>query len=300
MVKFCDERFLTNQEIARQRAAQAAANAPAPVKAKAVQLPLWPEQVRAVPNGFLRSALFSVTAPGRRPYVDGVPVAAVDGVTISYTGRRLNQGDLDVWESVLHAVRAQELGTRCKITAYTLLQMMGKSDTGPNRETLRTRIERLTAAMVKLKQGRGEYYGHLINHAAKDEITQEWVIEINPKLAGLFAADQFTQIEWAVRSELDGKQLAQWLHGFYASHAQPYPMRVETLHQLCGSEAGDLGDFAKDIRKALKAVADASAAHGEAFDYQVVSGLVTVEKGGSGAQKRHLKKGQKRLAKGAS
>jgi len=26
--------------------------------------------------------------------------------------------------------------------------------------------------------------------------------------------------------------LAQWLHGFYASHAKPFPIKIETLHRL--------------------------------------------------------------------
>jgi hypothetical protein len=46
----------------------------------------------------------------------------------------------------------------------------------------------------------------------KNEETQEWVIEQDAKLRPLFAADQFTQIEWAVRHALDGNPLAQWLH----------------------------------------------------------------------------------------
>lgn len=38
-----------------------------------------------------------------------------------------------------------------------------------------------------------------------------------------------------MRHALDGHQLAQWLHGFYASHAKPFPIKIETLHRLCGS-----------------------------------------------------------------
>ena len=59
------------QEKARQRAAQEQASAPA----KVVQLPLWPEPVRAVPNGFLRSALFGAIAKGKRRYIDGEQLA---------------------------------------------------------------------------------------------------------------------------------------------------------------------------------------------------------------------------------
>lgn len=256
-------------------------------EAQEIQLPLWPEPVRAVPNGFLRSALFGAIAKGRRRYINGEELAAIDGVTIRYKGERLDQGDLDVWESVLHAVRLQKLGSKCRVTSYALLKLMGLTDTGKNRATLHARIERLVANAVTVKQGRYTYIGGLIRFAAKDEETQEWVIELDEKLRPLFAADQFTQVEWAVRHELNGKPLAQWLHGFYASHAKPYPMKVETLLRLCGSES-ELRRYRQTLGEALDAVAEASAAHGEGFSYEVRGDLVHVEKKAKGTQRRHL------------
>lgn len=261
----------------------------APLPKNVVQLPPWPEPVRAVPNGFLRSALFGAIAKGRRRYIDGEQLAALDGIEIRYTGQRLDQGDLDVWESVLHAVRLQELGSQCRLTSYALLKLMGKTDTGKNRATLNKRITRLVANAVTIKQGRYTYIGGLIRFAVKDEETQEWVIELDEKLRPLFAGDQFTQIEWAVRHELDGKPLAQWLHGFYASHAKPFPMKVETLLRLCGSES-ELRRYRQTLGDALDAVAEACAAHGEGFSYEIRGDLVHVEKQAKGAQRRHLAK----------
>jgi hypothetical protein len=277
------------QAKARQRAAGETGGAPRPPTPKA-QLPLWPEPVRAVPNGFLRSALFGAIAKGRRRYMDGEQIAAIDGVTIRYKGQRLDQGDLDVWESVLHAVRLQELGSQCRLTSYALLKLMGLTDTGKNRATLQNRIERLVANALTVKQGRYTYIGSLIRFAAKDEETQEWVIELDPRLRPLFAADQFTQIEWSVRHALNGKPLAQWLHGFYASHAQPFPMRMETLLKLAGSEDANPRSAQQTLRKALDAVAEASAAHGEPFKYEIRGDTVYLERRGSGAQRRHLAK----------
>ena len=243
-----------------------------------------------MPNGILRSALFGAIAKGKRRYIDGEKLAALDGIEIRYTGQRLDQGDLDVWESVLHVVRTQALGGQCRTTSYALLKLMGKTDTGKNRATLHKRITRLVAGAVELKQGRYTYLGSLIGEAFKDEKTQEWVIELNPKLRALYGADQFTQVDWAVRHALDGQPLAQWLHGFYASHAKPFPLKVETLHRLCGSEATLMSDYAKTLRKALDAVAGAGAAHGEGFSYAVRGDLVHVEKKGSDAQRLHLVK----------
>lgn len=285
-------RIAEMQELARQRAEREKRDPlpGAPLPKNVVQLPLWPEPVRAVPNGFLRSALFGAIAKGRRRYINGEDLAAVDGVTIRYKGERLDQGDLDVWESVLHAVRLQELGSQCRVTSYALLKLMGKTDTGKNRATLQTRIERLVANAVTVKQGRYTYIGGLIRFAAKDEETQEWVIELDAKLRPLFAADQFTQVEWAVRHALDGKPLAQWLHGFYASHAKPFPMRMETLLKLAGSEDANPRSAQQTLRKALDAVAEACAAHGEGFSYEIRGDLVHVEKKAQGAQRRHLAK----------
>ena len=274
------------------RAKQRAEREPLPGKPlpkNVVQLPLWPEPVRAVPNGFLRSALFGAIAKGKRRYIDGEQLAALDGVEIRYKGQRLDQGDLDVWESVLHAVRLQEMGSQCRLTSYALLKLMGLTDTGKNRATLHKRITRLVASALTVKQGRYSYIGSLIAGAAKDEDTQEWVIELDPRLRPLFAADQFTQIEWAVRHELNGQQLAQWLHGFYASHAKPFPMKVETLHRLCGSGA-ELRRYRQTLGDALAAVEAASAAHGEGFGFEIRGDLVHVEKRASGPQRRHLAK----------
>ncbi len=261
-----------------------------PLPKNVVQLPLWPEPVRAVPNGFLRSALFGAIRKGRRRYLKAEQLAALDGIEIRYTGERLDQGDLDVWESVLHAVRLQELGSQCRVTSYALLKLMGKTDTGKNRATLHERITRLRANAVEVRQGRYCYIGGLIAGAAKDEETQEWVIELDTKLRPLFATDQFTQIEWAVRHALDGKPLAQWLHGFYASHAKPFPIRMETLIKLSGSENENPRSAQQTLRKALDAVAEASEAHGEGFSYTIRGDLVHVEKKAQGAQRRHLAK----------
>jgi len=255
---------------------------------KVVQLPLWPEPVRAVPNGFLRSALFGAIARGKRRYIDGEKLAALDGIEIRYSGQRLDQGDLDVWESILHAVRLQELGSQCRVTSYALLKLMGKTDTGKNRATLQSRITRLVANAVTVKQGRYTYIGSLIRFAVKDEETQVWVIELDEKMSPLFAADQFTQIEWAVRHELDGKPLAQWLHGFYASHANPFPIKVETLLKLSGSENSNPRSAQQTLRKALDAVTEASAKHGEQFTYEIRRDLVHVERQAKDAQRQRL------------
>ncbi len=219
-------------------------------KDNVVYLPAWPELVRGVPNGFLRSALFGIVAKGKRRYLENERIDAIDGIEVYYTGQKLDQMDLDVYENLLHLARQQALGSCCRVTSYRLLKLLGKNDDGRNRKLLQLCILRLKATAVVIKCGRYSYIGSLLDEGYKDEETQEWVIVLNPKIKALFAPDQYTQINWEVRRKLG--PLAKWLHGFYASHAKPYPIRVETLHRLCGSETKDLFHFRAKLRAALQ------------------------------------------------
>lgn len=267
-----------------------------PLPRNVTQLPLWPEAVRAVPNGLLRSALFAAMQNGARRYMERELVAALDGLEIRYTGQRLDQDDLDAYESVLHAARLQPLGEQCKVTAYALLKLQGVTDTGRNRDLLEERLTRLRANAIEIKQEQCHYIGGLIDEAFKDSKTKQWVVVLNPRLGALFADDQFTQIDWAVRHALNNHPLAQWLHGFYASHARPYDMYVRTLHKLCGSGAARMDHFRDTLRGALNAVAIASQAHGQPFDYEIRrDGLVKVKKTPTKTQRRHLAKKAARL-----
>jgi hypothetical protein len=276
------------QERAKQRSERELSGNPLPKNV--VRLPSWPEAMRGVPNAALRSALFGAIKKGARAYLERKQIHAQEGIRIVYTGARLDQGDLDVWETVLHVVRSQNLGDECRVTAYRLLKTLGKTDTGINRNTLERRLSRMKATGIDVNVGKFGYEGSLIDEVYRDKENREYVIRLNPKLHALFAADQFTQIDRNVRHTLDGKPLAQWLHGYYASHAKPYPINVATLHGLCGSEAVRLDHYRQDLRKALDAVTEASAANGQPFSYEIYGDLVHIEKKPSGAQRRHLAK----------
>lgn len=251
-------------------------------------LPHWQNSVRRVPNVALRSALFGAVSKGYRPYFERVKINALGGISITYTGALLDQGDLDVWETVLHLARTQELGSECRVTAYRLLKELGKTDTGKNRTILDRHLSRMSATALQVRVGEHSYEGSLIHEVYRDYETRTYVIRLNPNLRVLFLADQFTDVDWAVRQGLNGRPLAKWLHGFYASHARPYDLRIETLHRLCGSRASCLSDFKKDLRRALDSVREARDAAGQPFSYSIEGSLVRVKTTPSPSQRRHL------------
>jgi len=221
-----------------------------PISALA-QLPIWPDSVRGVPNSVLRSALFGAIKRGKRAFMLRVQLAAVDGVTVLFTGPRLDQADLDVWEQCMHIARKNELGTRIRFAAYGFLKAIGKNTSGANHEWLKGAFARLASSVVEIKDGKKAYFGPMIHHGTRDDESGQYCIEINPAIASLYGKDGWSQSEWAQRQALRGLPIAQWLHGFYITHAEPYSLKVSTIHRLCGSEAKLMKHFREELRGAL-------------------------------------------------
>ena len=252
--------------------------------AQVIQLPLWPESKRGAPNAVLRGALFAaIQGKGRDSGLSEQLIATQDGVTIRYTGAQLDQADLDVWEQALHLVRTQALGTECHFTEKGFLKALGRQTGKSDRTWLRSAISRLTAATVEISNGRLTYGGSLVSFS-RDEDTGHTVLEINPKLARFFSPTRWTQIDWEQRQQLRGKPLALWLHGFYASHAAPYPLRVEYLHKLSGSQTKRLRRFKENLAQALRDLE----AVGAIRAFEIRDEIVHIQTVPSKSQRKHL------------
>ena len=223
----------------------------AATKPSQLSLELWPDAVRGVPNAVLRGSLFSVSkirATAKKREL----LAAVEGIEIRFKGERFNQVDLDLWEMLLHLARMQPLGNRVEFTAYSLLKELGRGTSGKDHDELKEGIARLIGGVVEitwLKEAK-TFGGTLVSNFYRDEEKQRYIVTLDTKMLDLYEGG-YSYIDWTRRKALKGNSLAKWLQGFYASHAHPYPYKVETLLNLCGSTTGRLGDFRKLLRPAL-------------------------------------------------
>ncbi len=253
-----------------------------------VQLPLWPEPSRGVPNSALRGSLFASIHGKGRVYMKRQLLAAQQGVEIRFTGMQLDQSDMDVFEQALHLAREHPLGTHCDFTAHAFLKALGRRTGKSDHEWLKDVFSRLAGCAVEITVGNLSYFGSLLE-GWRDEETGLYRLEFNPKLKSLFSAG-WTAIDWEQRKQLKRKPLAKWLHGFYATHAEPYPITVQKLREWSGSKNKDLYGFKRDLKKALNDL--------EAVDsidsYTIDGDLVSVKRSPSNSQKKHLCKGKLR------
>lgn len=222
----------------------------------APQLPLWPDHLRGVPTAALYSALFAPIRRGARSAVQREKIAAVGGYQIIYTGFRLDQGDLDIFEQCVHLFRGVAIGRPVKIRTRELLKAVGRTAGKSGRDWLLRSLSRLQACAVEVKKGSLSYSGSLIQELGRDDKDGMHYIVLNPRLVALF--DQgYSQISWKQRMSLARRPLAQWLHGFVSNQQRPLSFRVADL--MSYAESGykrerdfraALEDAAGDIRNA--------------------------------------------------
>jgi hypothetical protein len=146
---------------------------------------------------------------------------------------------------------------------------------------------------LEIKSKHFHYIGGLVDKVYQDTENSEYVIGLNPELAVLFKKDQFTLIDQKIRQTLNRKALAKWLHGYYASHAEPYPVKVSTLYTLCGCNYGTMFNFRRDLITAFNNLISAYKANDMYFHYEIENDIVYVKKQGNPSQSRHLTKRRK-------
>ncbi|MDP9523891.1 plasmid replication initiator TrfA [Pseudomonas putida] len=254
------------------------------VKGETARLVEWPEIYRGMPNAILRSALFGAVGRGERTYHFATRIATLSNVTMVYSGPQLDQADRDVWEQCLHVSRSSELGLSIEISVHPFLKAIGRDTGKSQRDWLKDSFKRLVSAVIEINEADFYYAGHLLHEYMQDDSTGLCYIQINPNIVRLYRENSWTLIEHKERFALKGYPLAQWLHGFYLTHAKALPYKVETIHKLCGSRAKNITDFRKDVRKAFAVMQAAIGWRGEING----KGLITVDRPLSRSQKRHL------------
>ncbi|BBP46344.1 hypothetical protein THMIRHAS_17170 [Thiosulfatimonas sediminis] len=254
---------------------------------KQMCLPGWEEMSWGAPNAVLRGALFSATQGRNRRFCERELIATLEGYEIRYTGIQLTQADLNLWEALLHLSRANPLGNEALFSAYEILKQLGKGTSKRDYDSLKKGLARLRSADVEITiKGEKTYFGQLCGISGElDEKTDEYRFKFNGGLICLFDSG-WSKLDFDQRQKLRDKPLSLWLHGLYSSHAKPYPMKIESIHRLCGSQTKSLYDFKKAIKKAHDELIEV----GQLKRYEVNGDLIQAFKYPTKSQKKHLKK----------
>jgi len=243
---------------ARQQAQTQARTLPRPT----VELPRWPDDVRGLPNEALRCALFNARNRKQpRRYFRNELIGTTEALTeIRYTGEELRQTDQTYLLQLLHFARGLPLGSPVEFTPYSFIKGTRTASSKQNSghvDRLLESLRRMQATAVSIhwkRMAQSISISMIPFFQWHDEGTGErlrtWRVTLAPELVELFGRDHFTHVHWQQRLRLP-TGIATWLHGYFSSHREPYPVKVSTLQRACGCATDEPRKFKQLVRRAL-------------------------------------------------
>jgi hypothetical protein len=227
----------------------------------------WGENFRGFPNDLIRTGLFNVRRSEPRAQLSNELIATYSNTMMLYSGEELRIKDEDVLMQIFHFQQRFMLGIAWEANGRDFLKSMHWTDGQRGYNELYDSLLRLSKGHLTLmrrnEKGEAESFvleaGALLSElkvehggrAGPSRIT----ISVNPKTEMLWKSMGYTLVNWEQRLTLNGS-LSRYLHRYYSSHQEPYPLKVATLRTLTGSTASTKGKFVQLLKDALQSLVD--------------------------------------------
>lgn len=251
------ERELSAGELKSAKAARSRNLEQARTGTRAEQLPLWDEWQRGIPNDITRTSLFTSNNNNQpRRMLKGELVFAMGDIEAVYRGEELRQDDERVWLQILHLARTQALAEWVEFIPAEFMAAIGwKSRSAREYSRLREILSRLQATSLQIASKRLNMgvSVQLVGPFEWEGLTR-WRVKIEPSMKQLFPEEYYTKIQWSQRLALPGG-IASKLHGYFASHRTPLPVKIAHLQELCNSKSSP-SEFRRSLTKALNALVE--------------------------------------------
>lgn len=217
----------------------------------------WDDDMRAMPNDWLRSALFT-TRNKRMPreVMDRQSVYHVhQDVSITYTG-----AELRAYDDELVFLQVLEYGKRVppgEPVTFTFYEICTDLDWPINKgyydrvETCLTRMQATAVQFSSKRVGRLESLSlisrfRILNKG--NNATQRCQVEIDLDILYLFAGKYYSRFIWEPYRKLT--PTARRLFDYFVTHKEPFPLSLESFKSLCGSDSNRPSRWREQVRKA--------------------------------------------------
>lgn len=210
-------------------------------------LPQHGAQQLISPRAFFVSPLFRVCSKRlERSRDTSVELKSSSGqLLFRYSGPELRQSDGMVFMALLNLTRDIRAGDTVSFNAEELCKKVFKRYDGPSRAQLKDHIKRLQRGLIEFDQASVQLCLRF-DYPSRGP----WKVALDKDIVGLFKQSPQVWLDLPKRQALP-EGLTTWLYAFVESQTRLIPMPVDTLRQLCGSDASD-ESFPRTLRIALK------------------------------------------------
>ena len=256
-------------------------------QARVIQLDFWGDDKRGGPNSLFRSALFPALNKQTRRFLKHEHLFSVRGLEVIFTGEQFDQSDLDVYLEILNLARKYPLGTPVRFSAHSILKALGRPTGGSHHKWLHSVLTRLCGGVVDMTDHNKRYFGQLLHGGIRDEVTDQYEVDLNPKLAILFGVGMWSKIDLEQRQALGCNPTAKALHAYYSTHAAPHGHDIKTLADIAGLKDKN----PRKLKMKIVAAHDRlTSPEGLLSSYEIVDDTIRIKKNHSKSQMHHLVK----------
>src|SRR3990167_9816790 len=215
------------------------------IRMESFLIPHIPHDKRIIPNDMIRSSLFTIANHNsERTYLKNKKISSFLSTDIIYTGEELRQDDEDVWLKLIY-LASQSQENEISFKPYSFLTQIGWAGRTQYRDRLKASLIRMSATTLEIynhhfEKGIGLSLIRKFEWYTDDAQLSYWTVWLEPEVVKLYSelGKMYSKIHWEQRKKL--KPLAKWLHAFYSSHAEPEPVHIDRLMELCGSKMKSL------------------------------------------------------------
>ncbi|HGX3938894.1 TPA: plasmid replication initiator TrfA [Escherichia coli] len=232
----------------------------------------WPDSMRALPNDYARSALFTVKNKRQpREALQKKEIFHINkDVRITYTGLELRAEDDElVWQQVLEYAKRKPMGEPITFTFYELCQDLGWSYNGryiEKAEECLTRLQATAMQFISERVGQLESVSLIgrFRVLERGKRSSRCEVIIDKEMVLLFAGEHYSKFVWEKYRKLS--PTARRLFDYFGSHREPYPMKLDTFKMMCGSESDRLKKWREQVNKACAELKDSGLIHSAWID----------------------------------
>ncbi|WP_407252064.1 plasmid replication initiator TrfA [Klebsiella pneumoniae] len=216
----------------------------------------WPDSMRALPNDYARSALFTVKNKRQpREALQKKEIYHINkDIRITYTGLELRaDDDALVWQQVLEYAKRKPIGAPITFSFYELCQDLGWSYNGryiEKAEECLTRLQATAMQFISDRIGQLDSVSLIGRFKVLDrgKRSSQCEVIIDKEMILLFADGHYSKFVWEKYRKLS--PTARRLFDYFSSHRDPYPMKLETFRLMCGSETSTPRKWKQQVSKA--------------------------------------------------
>jgi hypothetical protein len=205
-------------------------------KDRPVQMRLFPDDVRVIPNYLARTPLFAPVRPGRRKQLNSELLASPRGFELRYSGEQLDQSDCDVFMQLIQEARGKTLGEPVSLNRADFLFQIGRDNGGKNYAWLSSVFKRLNGARIHVESERYKVNITLVSKTIEDKVTGAFQAVLDPDIIKIFSANEYTHVDWDKRKAIERRvDLCKWMQNFICSNEKGLQRHgIENLRNWSG------------------------------------------------------------------